>query len=43
MKFGYTIIERSQNGSVVNSVFETFDSFQRCCAIAERNVAESLL
>lgn len=43
VKFGYTIIERGQNDSVVNSAFETFDSFQECCTIAERCFAEKLL
>ncbi len=39
MKFGYTFIERGQNGSVVNSDFETFDSFQQCCTTAEKSFA----
>lgn len=43
MKFGYTFIERDHSGSVVNSVFETFDSFQQCCATAEKIFAIKLL
>lgn len=43
MKFGYTFIERGQNGSVVNSAFETFDSFQQCCVTAEKSLAEKPL
>lgn len=39
MKFGYTFIERGQNGSVVNSAFETFVSFQQCCLVAEKSFA----
>jgi hypothetical protein len=39
MKFDYTFIERGQNGSVVNSDFETFDSFQQCCTTAEERLA----
>jgi hypothetical protein len=36
MKFGFTFIERGENGSVENGAFETFDSFQQCCTVAEK-------
>ena len=38
MKFGFTFIERGQNGSVENGAFETFESFQQCCMVAEKSL-----
>jgi hypothetical protein len=38
MKFGFTIIERGHTGSVENAAFETFDSFQQCCTVAEKTL-----
>jgi hypothetical protein len=38
MKFGFTFIERGQNGSVENGAFETFETFQQCCTVAEKSL-----
>jgi len=38
MKFGFTFIERGQNGSVENGAFEAFESFQQCCTVAEKSL-----
>jgi hypothetical protein len=36
LKFGFTFIQRGQNGAVENIDLEPFDSFAECCAAAER-------
>jgi hypothetical protein len=35
MSFGFTFIERGEDGSVENVVLEPFDSFAECCSAAE--------
>lgn len=36
LKFGFTFIQRGQNGAVENVDLEPFDSFAECCTAAER-------
>ena len=39
MKFGFTFIQRCQNGAVENAALQPFDSFAECCGAAEKAVA----